>query len=627
MKNLRNSAFLLSLASLSLIGGDLFAQSDNVRLGYCTTSYSRGLIAQGQTGSHIYQAAIKFTPDLLDKYEGDKIDSIEFAIKPMRGQMASVFVCTDLNNLKKTTLASANASGYDEGWNKVALRKPVTIKKGMTLYIGYQILIGDGEAYDCLLFDESTYAVDGKNWYGLDDQWFNNTTGIDRNLCIRAVVSGEKFPENDVTLMKLDPVNGSDYVQQNMPQAYYAYVQNNGRTPITSLTLSATAETASGHKQTTESSYDNIEIPNNEPTRILLDDVSIPVEGNFTSTFSVTQVNGTSDPYPDDNSTQRAGYSIKEGTSSVARNILFEEFTSEGYEECPLADEMHSKVIGERDNDNIIWVKHHRNYGNYKDKFVIGEDTDYGELYGTSRPFVPASCFDRLVISGMEDSGPAYYVPYEEYMTELFNLAGSQPSFISLNVTPELDGSTLNVTVAGHAGTNEMPMQTDLRLTTWLVEDSIATATQLGADDYVQNGVIRKVLSGSAWGDKLDISAYDFEKKYTVDVDPEWTAKNLRVVSFVSNYDSDALKRRVYNTAQAGSKAATGIASVSGNIDGRHAFSVVGGTIMANEGFSIVDVCDVAGRKVPASGLGTGLYIVRATDGQHVYTRKVSIKR
>ena len=102
MKNFRNTAFLLSLASLSLMGGDLFAQSDNVRLGYCTTDYSRGLVAQGQTGSHIYQAAIYLTSDLLDKYEGDKIEAIEFAIKPLRGKSASVFVCTDIKDLKNT---------------------------------------------------------------------------------------------------------------------------------------------------------------------------------------------------------------------------------------------------------------------------------------------------------------------------------------------------------------------------------------------------------------------------------------------------------------------------------------------------------------------------------------------
>lgn len=626
MKNLRNSAFLLSLASLSLIGGDLFAQSGNVRLGYCTTSYSRGLVAQGQTGSHIYQAAVKFTSDLLDKYEGDKIDSVEFAIKPMRGQMASVFVCTDLDNIQGTTLASANASGYGEGWNKVALRRSVTIKKNMTLYVGYQILIGDGEDYDCLLFDESTYAVEGKNWYGLDDQWFSNTSGIDRNLCIRAVVSGDNMPDNDVTLISLEPVRGGDYVQQNAPQSFYAYVQNNGRKPVDTMTLSALSHTATG-EQTAESAYEGLGIPNNEPTRILLDNVVIPVEGNFTTTFTVSRVNGADDPYPSDNSTQRNGFSIKEGTSPVARNILFEEFTSEGYEESPLADEMHRKVIAESDKRSIVWVKHHRNYGSYKDKFVIDEDADYSELYGTSRPFVPASCFDRLVISGMEDSGPAYYVPYEDYMTELFSLADGQPSFVSLDVASEADGSNLNVTVAGHAGTNEMPMQTDLRLTTWLVEDSIASTTQLGAADYVQNGVIRKVLSGGAWGDRLDISAYDFEKKYAVDIDPEWNAKNLRVVSFVSNYDSNALNRRVYNSAQAACKTSTGISSVSGGKGGGRAFSVVGGTVMANEGFRLIDVCDVAGRKVSANGLGAGLYIVRTTDGKQVYTQKISVKR
>lgn len=626
MKNIRNTVFLLSLASLSLMGGDLFAQSESMRLGYCTTDYSRGLVAQGQTGSHIYQAAIYLPSEILDKYVDDQIDAVEFAIKPMRGQMASVFVSTDLEDLRSNSLATATASGYGEGWNSVSLRKPVKIKKGMNLYVGYQILIGENEEYDCLLFDNSTYGVDKRNWYGLDDQWSNNTVGINRNLCIRAVVSGDNVPDNDISLMKLEPVNGSDYMEQNAPQSYYAYVQNNGLSKVNSFKLNIEAKT-NGETLGSTADYGNLDIPNNEPQKILLENVTIPVEGNFMSTFSISKVNGEDDPYAADNSIQRQGYAYKEGSSPVARKVLFEEFTSEGYNESPAADEMHKQVIDAREQDDVVWVKHHRNYAGYADKFVIGEDNDYAELYGTSHPFVPASCYDRLVITGMEDSGPAYYVPYADQVGYLIDLAKTQPSFVSLDIKPTLKtgSNELGVQVSGHAGTNEMPLQTDLRLTTWLVEDNVKTDTQLGADSYVQNGVLRKVLSSSAWGDALDITGYDFDKIYNVTVNPEWNVNNLRVVSFVSNYSQNALKRTVYNTAEATLDSSTGVKSVETQYV--RPFSVDAGMVVANSGYKIVEVCDVAGRKCLPTSLATGFYIVKTTDGKHTYTQKIYINR
>ena len=42
---------------------------------------------------------------------------------------------------------------------------------------------------------KSRYAVTGRNWYGYDMNWFNNTAGIDKNICIRAVVSGNTVPK------------------------------------------------------------------------------------------------------------------------------------------------------------------------------------------------------------------------------------------------------------------------------------------------------------------------------------------------------------------------------------------------------------------------------------------------
>lgn len=627
MKSLKKSILLMSLASMPLITTGVKAQTsdDNIRLGYCTTAYSQGLIARDLTGSHTYQAASYLTSDVLDKYVGCTIDAIEFAIKPMRGTVAEVFVCTDLNDMVTSRLSSASTRSYGEGWNKVALRKPVTITKGMNLYVGYMLMLSDGETYDCLLFDKSPYAVKGRNWYGYDDVWMSNTEGINHNICVRAVVSGDNVPEGDISLMKLEPVNGSDYVTQNEPKSYYAVVQNNGRKAVSSLTLTLDAQTSLGTESSTKT-FENLNIPNNEPTEILLDNVTIPVEGNFTTTFNVSKVNGADDPYPSDNTTTRVGYSMKEGTSPVARNILFEEFTSEGYEESPAADEMFAEVVGTHaETDDIVWVKHHRDYASTKDQFKTSADDEYAQLYGTSRPFVPATCFDRLVITGMEDSGPAYYTPYSEQVATFFDLAKSQPAFVSLDIEPTLsaDSKTLDIKVAGHAGTNEMPMQTDLRLTTWLVEDGITSTAQAGATEYVQNGVLRQVVS-DVWGDALDISSYDFEKSYSVSLNPEWNAKNMRVVSFVSNYNSSALQRRVYNTAQASLSTESAVKSVSQATT--RPFSVIDGRIIANEGFSLQGVYDIAGRNVAKGRLAKGIYVVKATDGTATYTEKINVK-
>ena len=623
MKSFRNSLFLLALTSLPLTGADLFAQSadDAMRLGYCTTEYSSGLILQDKKGPGVYQAAVYFTSDLLNKYEGDKITAVEFAIKPKRGSAAKVFVCNHINYMSTTTLGSGSTTEYSEGWNTVKLDKPVTIYKDMNLYVGYQLMLEEGEPFDCLLFDQSPYAVPNNNLYGFntgEDNWYDNTSGINKNLCVRAVVEGKNAPNNDISFIKIEPQNGSDYMTQNEPRSYYAYVQNNGNTPITSFTLTMNSKTAS---QTLKSEK-------NVPQKLKLDGIAIPAEGNVTTEFTISKVNGEKDPYPSDNTLSRPGYCIKEGSKAVARKVLFEEFVSEAYEGIPAADEMYASVFDERDDKgDFVWVKHHRNYKGVQDQFVIDEDDDYEELYGKAKkPFVPAVCFDRLPISGMEDPGPAYFVDYEEQTNTILSAVKQEPSFVQLNIDNKLEGRKLNIKVSGHAGVCEMPMQDELRLTTWLVEDNIKSTEQEGAtgSSYVQDGVLRKVLSSSAWGDKLDITKYDFEKNYSVDLQDGWNVDNMRVVTFVSNFNTDALKRRVYNTQQLACTKTTGITNTTA--EAQRPFFVVGGVVVANQGFRVVEVCDIAGRKVSAHNLGAGLYIVKATDGERVYTQKVIVK-
>ena len=123
------------------------ASTDTMRLGYCVDEPRLpGLMLQDDGLPHAVGAAIELDANLLDKYVGDQIEAVEFAIDPARGFSCQVFVCTDLKQMQGSLgggsiLSSVTLSSgqYHSGWNHVKLSKPVTIKEGMTLYVGYNI--------------------------------------------------------------------------------------------------------------------------------------------------------------------------------------------------------------------------------------------------------------------------------------------------------------------------------------------------------------------------------------------------------------------------------------------------------------------------------------------------------
>ena len=661
MSIFRKSVFLLAAAAFFLTGSSAVAQttldggfvlpaategvtmkaapraeasSDTMRLGYCVDEPRYpGLMLQDDGQSHAVGAAIELPASLLNKYVGDKIEAIDFAISPVRGQTCKVFVCTDLENMQGSgfgdqgsTLSSVtlNSGSYYDGWNHVKLKKAVTIKQDMTLYVGY-LIDGREGPYDFMLFDQSTYSVSKRNWYGSDGQWFNNTTGIDRNLCIRALVTGDTKPQNDISLMSLMPADGSGYSTQNTPKDYLAYVQNNGTEPVTSLSITVEAK----GERTADFVTDGLSIPNNTPVCVTLKNIPLPFEGNYDGTFSVQEVNYDLDPDMSDNVRILTGcYSIKEGAQPSTHRVLFEEFTSEGYDGSYIADTLYTNAMA--NIKNIIRVKHHLDYQNTEDKFKLGDDLDYTDLYGGSNAFVPAVCFDRRRITGVFDEpGPAYFSPYSETTSQLLMAVRDISAFIDMDVHPTIDAATgkLNVDVKGKASVNEMPLQNTLRLTTWLVEDSIPTTTQKGVANFFQNGVLRAVLSeNGAWGDDIDISNYDFERNYTIDLDPTWDRNHLRVVSFVSNWDAKNIRNRaIYNTSQAAVQDLTAI--VDASADGvLPSVLVVGSSLATTHGGRIEGVYDVSGRQVDATQLPKGLYIVKVTKGKTTSTQKVYVK-
>ena len=678
MRNNRNKLFLLSIASLPLFGGDLFGMTGTplmpapqavitkatvtkkdagMRLGPSETYKSIGKycipvsqVEEDTPVSHTMCQAIRLPASLLNKYVGCKIDSIEVVLGARtgnglspddeavegvkRGNGLTAFVCKDLDKvIEGDVLTSVSTQDYASGYNKFKFNNSVTIEKDQDLYLGYYITLTPGENLDAVAFDDPIvmgYSGEkGNSFIALDFYWQSNSsfpTAVNgqpyyMNAAIRGIASGDKFPDGDVGLISLS--SGNDYyVECNSPATYQAKIRNYSPETVKSMEFSVSVN----GKESDNVVLNDLNVPSHEITTIDVPGVKINHEGNLDVKLTVKKVNGVDDSDVADNDMTSSSFAYREGGQILRRNVLLEQFTSEGYSEAEFVDESYKEFLA--DQSNVIWVKHHvKTKGGFVDQFVTDFEKKYVSLYGGASTFFPAACFDRMKFLGMQDPGPAYFVESNVAFEAMLGNVNLIPSFAELNVRPKHNEADNTITVKVNLNTqaNVMPGQTDLRLTTWLVEDGIVSTEQKGVSgEYIQDGVIRAVLSEDVWGDKVDISSYSASKEYSIAVDPKWNLANMRVVSFLSNYDPSNKVYQLYNSRESKVQVSSGISSVVRTPDSM--VTVTDGNVEAINGNTLVGVHDLSGRSFTGKNLPKGMYIVTVSDGKQQSAVKVVVK-
>ena len=678
MRTNRNKLFLLSIASLPLFGGDLFGMTGTplmpapqavitkatvtkkdagMRLGPSETYKSIGKycipvsqVEEDTPVSHTMCQAIRLPASLLNKYVGCKIDSIEVVLGARtgnglapddeavegvkRGNGLTAFVCKDLDKvIEGDVLTSVSTQDYASGYNKFKFNNSVTIEKDQDLYLGYYITLTPGENLDAVAFDDPIvmgYSGEkGNSFIALDFYWQSNSsfpTAVNgqpyyMNAAIRGIASGDKFPDGDVGLISLS--SGNDYyVECNSPATYQAKIRNYSPETVKSMEFSVSVN----GKESDNVVLNDLNVPSHEITTIDVPGVKINHEGNLDVKLTVKKVNGVDDSDVADNDMTSSSFAYREGGQILRRNVLLEQFTSEGYSEAEFVDESYKEFLA--DQSNVIWVKHHvKTKGGFIDQFVTDFEKKYVSLYGGASTFFPAACFDRMKFLGMQDPGPAYFVESNVAFEAMLGNVNMIPSFAELNVRPKHNEADNTITVKVNLNTqaNVMPGQTDLRLTTWLVEDGIVSTEQKGVSgEYIQDGVIRAVLSEDVWGDKVDISSYSASKEYSIAVDPKWNLANMRVVSFLSNYDPSNKVYQLYNSRESKVQVSSGISSVVRTPGSM--VTVTDGNVEAINGNTLVGVHDLSGRSFTGKNLPKGMYIVTVSDGKQQSAVKVVVK-
>lgn len=678
MSNNRNKLFLLSIASLPLFGGDLFGMTGTplmpapqavitkatvtkkdagMRLGPSETYTNIGKyripvsqIQEDTPMSHTMCQAIRLPASLLNKYVGCKIDSIEVVLGARtgtglaatdvavegvkRGNGLTAFVCKDLEKvIEGDVLTSVSTQDYASGYNKFKFNNSVTIEKDQDLYLGYYINLKPGENLDAIAFDDPLvmgYSGEkGNSFLAVDFYWQSNSgypmavngQTYYMNAAIRGIASGDKFPDGDVGLISLS--SGNDYyVECNSPATYQAKLRNYSPETVKSMEFSVSVN----GKESDNVVLNDLNVPSHEITTIDVPGVKINQEGNLDVKLTVKKVNGVDDSDVADNEMTSSSFAYREGGQVLRRNVLLEQFTSEGYKDADFVNESYKGFLA--DQSNVIWVKHHvKTSLGFVDQFVTDFEKKYVALYGGATTFFPAACFDRMKFLGMQDPGPAYFVESNVAFETMLGNVNLIPSFAELNVRPKHNEADNTITAKVNVNTqaNVMPGQTDLRLTTWLVEDGIVSTEQKGVSgEYIQDGVIRAVLSEDVWGDKVDISNYSASKEYSIAVDPKWNLANMRVVSFLSNYDPSNKVYQLYNSRESKVQVSNGISSVVLNPGSM--VTVTDGNVEAINGNTLVGVHDLSGRSFTGKNLPKGMYIVTVSDGKQQSAVKVVVK-
>ena len=678
MSNNRNKLFLLSIASLPLFGGDLFGMTGTplmpapqavitkatvtkkdagMRLGPSETYTNMGKyripvsqVQEDTPKAHTMCQAIRLPASLLNKYVGCKIDSIEVVLGARtgtglaatdvavegvkRGNGLTAFVCKDLEKvIEGDVLTSVSTQDYASGYNKFKFNNSVTIEKDQDLYLGYYINLNPGENLDAIAFDDPLvmgYSGEkGNSFLAVDFYWQSNSgypmavngQTYYMNAAIRGIASGDKFPDGDVGLISLS--SGNDYyVECNSPATYQAKLRNYSPETVKSMEFTVSVN----GKESDNVVLNDLNVPSHEITTIDVPGVKINQEGNLDVKLTVKKVNGVDDSDVADNEMTSSSFAYREGGQILRRNVLLEQFTSEGYSDAEFVNESYKEFLA--DQSNVIWVKHHVKTGKgFVDQFVTDFEKKYVSLYGGASTFFPAACFDRMKFLGMQDPGPAYFVESNQAFEAMLGNVNLIPSFAELNVRPRHNEADNTITAKVNVNTqaNVMPGQTDLRLTTWLVEDGIVSTEQKGVSgEYIQDGVIRAVLSEDVWGDKVDISSYSASKEYSIAVDPKWNLANMRVVSFLSNYDPTNKVYQLYNSRESKVQVSNGISSVVLNPGSM--VTVTDGNVEAINGNTLVGVHDLSGRSFTGKNLPKGMYIVTVSDGKQQSAVKVVVK-
>lgn len=546
-------------------GETIYSPEDDgmIRYGYCTDKINFGI---GTSDGTQIKAAIEIPKSVVKRYKGAQIVKLDVGLVTNHVEGITGFTVFLSESVFVAPFYTQDIKiAAEGGWNEITLDVPYELTD-KPIVVGCQLSPMVGKSPMGFSKNTTNYMGD---WVCLGGKWGHASslpteTPIVGNVALRAVLSGDALPKQDVKLSNF-VLNG--YMNAGESVDICGTVINNGVEKVTELEVSYSVNDEAAVVCT----FKDLNIMNGETYSFTHFTPWIPkMVGKYEIVLSVTKVNGTIDEYLADNSVSQTTVCQSESTQ---RKMVLEYFSTEDCVNCPAGNAYVKSVIG--DDSRVIWITHHAGYGT--DKFTIPESERYLWFYNGGLQ-APMLMMDRL---------PNMPGPVQEL--DLLNKASLEarlaaPAYIKLEIAGKWDSGkrALNITASGKL-LSELPGN-NVQLNLFLTEDGIKTKTQAGADDYIQNHVIRRVLT-DVFGDALPTLSADkgFSRDFELVIPSSWNAEKVNIIAFVANYDENNVNNcEVYN-----GESITLKSLISNNVENATAESVI---IYPNPAQNIINV-------------------------------------
>ena len=273
---------------------------------------------------------------------------------------------------------------------------------------------------------------------------------------------------------------------------------------------------------------------------------NIAIEGPHEILATVSNPNGVEDN-ADDNAATKPITIYENGTTQ--RTVLFEQFTTAKCPNCPPAHTYLDGIIEPRE-ENIVWMAHHAGY--YTDNLTIPENEAMLVFYNSKGTYAPAAMVDRTYFPESGEPGPVM----NAYVNAAFlDNQISVPSFVTVNISNIIYDTVsrqLSVTVSGEVLT-DISAYNSPRVSLYIKEDGIKMSQSGGSSNYIHNNAMRDAVS-DVWGDADVITSTTvgstFSKTYNYTIPGVWKPRNLELVAFVTEYNSNVNQRSVLNATE-----------------------------------------------------------------------------
>lgn len=385
-------------------------------------------------GTEIY-LAFEMSKDNATVFSGDEIISVNITTGIYTGNDKGTNLVNDItlfiieedqeNTPVYTQVATLGSEAFTE--YKIALDTPYKISAGKNFFVGYSFKIPNANQYYLATDYMVPQTIDGC-WIGTktgDTITWNNLAEDIGTLCIGCTITGENFPQNNVSMLQL---GGTPFAEPGVEFPYQFLIKNNGYS-ASSLEMTYTigseaAQTCTIPLETTLSynEYAVIQITlvcNEEKT-------GIPMK------FTLSKVDGEENKAS--NTTLSTSIDCFSASKGFPRMHVIEEGTGTWCGWCPRGIVM-MEYVAEKYPDLFARVAIHANSGTQRDPMQVSSALVVVEEY---MPTFPYALVDRFeVLTDMTEEEIDQFVEvYKDIpsVVEISELSGVVPESGKLSV-------------------------------------------------------------------------------------------------------------------------------------------------------------------------------------------------